>query len=451
MSVLINARGTNHGSFRVGAAGMQLGEAGSITPPADSDLRVNLTAGRSLVVNSDTGASTIRSGTATLRILSNQLQLNATTWPAVDGAPGQVLQTNGNGTLYWATVTGGGGTPSFDTQLANTVFAAPNGVNGYPAFRKIVPADIPVLNQDTTGNAATATRLASGRAIGIRGDATWNVTFDGSAPVTSNLVLADTGVIPGIYTRITVDSKGRIVAGESPTTLGGYGITDAVTLDTVQSVTASKAFLSNLYVGNADLGQAGAPTLVAYANEQRPAVAVVPKDTALSKTGSIAHYGTFGSGTDTAPKRVADVWAGFDGGEWGTEYIAWGVGVGVGGSNEGGIRTEERMRLYNTGLVCNGDISLTSDERLKTDWRTLDKNIVTALTTVKSGTYRRTDTGAIQVGVSAQYLRNILPEAVHEAGDGELSVSYGNAALALCVELAKRIVELEERINALTK
>lgn len=40
--------------------------------------------------------------------------------------------------------------------------------------------------------------------------------------------LPDTGVLAGTYTRVTVDTKGRVTAGESPTTLEGYGITDAL-------------------------------------------------------------------------------------------------------------------------------------------------------------------------------------------------------------------------------
>jgi len=44
-------------------------------------------------------------------------------------------------------------TASWTTQLANTVFASPTGSTGYPTFRKLVPADIPILDisQITTG------------------------------------------------------------------------------------------------------------------------------------------------------------------------------------------------------------------------------------------------------------------------------------------------------------
>lgn len=40
--------------------------------------------------------------------------------------------------------------------------------------------------------------------------------------------LSDSGVTAGDYTKVTVDAKGVVTAGSNPTTLTGYGITDAV-------------------------------------------------------------------------------------------------------------------------------------------------------------------------------------------------------------------------------
>jgi hypothetical protein len=51
--------------------------------------------------------------------------------------------------------------------------------------------------------------------------------------------------------------------------------------------------------------------------------------------------------------------------------------------------------------------------------------------------------------VSAQSLRELMPEAVLEDDKGTLSVAYGNAALAAVVQLAQRVVELEARLAAL--
>jgi len=90
---------------------------------------------------------------------------------------------NWPGTIYstptTATVVSGNLTfaPTLTSQTTNTFLAAPNGSSGYPSFRSIVGADIPTLNQNTTGNAATATALQTGRTIN-------GITFDGTSNIT---------------------------------------------------------------------------------------------------------------------------------------------------------------------------------------------------------------------------------------------------------------------------
>jgi hypothetical protein len=66
-----------------------------------------------------------------------------------------------------------------------------------------------------TGNAGTATTLATGRTIGMTGDVTWtSPTFNGSANVTAAATLANSGVTAGTYMspKVTVDAKGRITS-----------------------------------------------------------------------------------------------------------------------------------------------------------------------------------------------------------------------------------------------
>lgn len=69
-----------------------------------------------------------------------------------------------------------------------------------------------------SGNASTATKLATARDIAITGDASWSTSFDGSANVSSSLTLANTTVGAGSYgsstevASFTVDAKGRLTA-----------------------------------------------------------------------------------------------------------------------------------------------------------------------------------------------------------------------------------------------
>lgn len=66
----------------------------------------------------------------------------------------------------------------------------------------------------SAANTATATKLATARNIDLTGDASGSTSFDGSANVEIAVTLADSGVTAGQYTKVTVDAKGRVTAGD---------------------------------------------------------------------------------------------------------------------------------------------------------------------------------------------------------------------------------------------
>lgn len=72
---------------------------------------------------------------------------------------------------------------AFGNQLANTFYAGPNAIAGAPSFRAIVAEDIPTLNQNTTGNAATADALSTSRTInGVGFNGTSNISIQANTP-----------------------------------------------------------------------------------------------------------------------------------------------------------------------------------------------------------------------------------------------------------------------------
>ena len=161
------------------------------------------------------------------------------------GTSGQVLTSAGAGTPTWTTpttgtvtsvtgtspvVSSGGATPAislasgygdtlnpYASKTANYVLASPNGSAGVPTFRAVVAADIPTLNQNTTGSAAT---LTTGRTIAVTGDLAYtSPSFDGSANVTAAGTLATVNTNVGSFTNatLTVNGKGLITAASSGT------------------------------------------------------------------------------------------------------------------------------------------------------------------------------------------------------------------------------------------
>ncbi|HFS0779230.1 TPA: phage tail protein [Pseudomonas aeruginosa] len=83
---------------------------------------------------------------------------------------------------------------------------------------KLISGILPVARGGTgnaIGQAATAVKLASARTLAIAGDATGSAAFDGSANATLDIRLANTGVTAGIYTKVNVNSTGRVIAGST--------------------------------------------------------------------------------------------------------------------------------------------------------------------------------------------------------------------------------------------
>ena len=76
------------------------------------------------------------------------------------------------------------------------------------------------------------------------------LTGGGNLSANRTLSLATTGVNAGTYTKVTVDTYGRVTVGNNPTTLAGYGITDAVTLTTAQTISGRKTFSQNIVFNN---------------------------------------------------------------------------------------------------------------------------------------------------------------------------------------------------------
>lgn len=117
-------------------------------------------------------------------------------------------QTN---VLYYGTGTGGaGGTATSVIAIAGSGAFVDTTSNQTVAGTKTFSSNIV---GSITGNAATATALATARSISMTGDGTWTVNFDGSGNATAAMTLANSGVTAGTYTKVTVNAKGLVTTG----------------------------------------------------------------------------------------------------------------------------------------------------------------------------------------------------------------------------------------------
>jgi phage-related tail fiber protein len=105
----------------------------------------------------------------------------------------------------------------------------------------ISPSGLLRKNANDTWTLDTTNYLSTNQNITLSGDVT------GSGTTSIITTLSDTGIIPGAYTRITVDSKGRATFGQSPNTLAGIGIADAYTITQTDILLSNKSDISHTH------------------------------------------------------------------------------------------------------------------------------------------------------------------------------------------------------------
>lgn len=185
-------------------------------------------------------------------------------FPNTSGNNGEFLSTSGSGVSSWRNI------------IIDDVISLQDELdlklNLSETVTSPVPNKILYLNSNgdlptnITGNSATATSLQTARNISLSTDATGTASFNGTANITIPLILANTGISAGSYTKVTVDTKGRVTAGLNRTITG----------------TANQITLVN---GDQ---QSGNPTISITSNPIIPgnSFMLVPKGTTAQRPGS---------------------------------------------------------------------------------------------------------------------------------------------------------------------
>ena len=189
---------------------------------------------------------------------------------------------------------------------------------------------------------------------------------------------------------ITASSTWDGISGK-PTTLGGYGITDAISTSTTQG--------NNIWIRN------GSPTIFFRDTDALNAMIHVNSNLFYILRSDVAD---------------ATTWTAYNG--------IWPM----------------TLNLTNNDVTFGGNVGAYSDERLKTNIRTVD-NALDKVSNMR-GVYFDRD-GRASVGVIAQEIVKVLPEVVPEVkNEGDyLSVSYGNI-IGVLIEAIK---ELKAEVDTL--
>ena len=280
---------------------------------------------------------------------------------------GTTLSASDVPSLDWGKITSGkpttlAGYGITDAQSADADLTAIAGLSGTSGILKKTAADTWTLD--------TSTYLTANQSITLSGA----VTGSGTTAITTTL--ADSGASAGTYKSVTVTAKGLVTGGTNPTTLAGYGITDAALL-------ASPALT-------------GTPT--------------APTATPGTSTTQIATtaFVTAAAGGDTAatPNTVA--------------------------------KRDGSGDLYAVNFVS------TSDRRMKEDVQKVENGLA-LIEALEGVTFRWKNTPNKSIGVIAQDLEEVLPVLVFTNEDGQKSVNY-DGIIGVLIEAVK---ELNAKIKML--
>ena len=184
---------------------------------------------------------------------------------------------------------------------------AVDSVAGKTGIVTLDKSDVGLGNVDNTAdankNVLTATKWATARTLSFTGDATGSGSVDGSQNVATALTLANSGVTPGTYTKLTVDAKGRATSG---TTLADTDIpnlaaskTTSGTFDIARIPTGTTS--TTVCIGNdARLSDARTPTSHTHGNiTNAGAIGSTANLPIITTTSGVLTVGSFGTAANT--------------------------------------------------------------------------------------------------------------------------------------------------------
>ena len=316
--------------------------------------------------------------------------------------------------------------------------------------------DTHVLSRALTTSQTAAGPMVFGQTLRVNGA----VTFDSTALVTGNTTLAGTSAHTGAATfASTLAVTGAVTLSST------LAVTGNTTLSGTLAVSGAATLPSNgLNVGSGQLNVTGGNvsmsgnlsvtgTQTFTGNTTHSGTLAVTGASTLSSTLAVTGATTLNAATTINLASAGALNINTSGALNGLRFYSGGTITGQLGasttypfyvSNAAGTAMIYSDTSGNFTAAAN--ISAYSDAKLKTNVRTID-DALTLVEQLRGVYYERIDSGEEGIGVIAQEVRNVFPQAVQN-NDGTLSVLYGNLVgplIQAVKELSARVKELEAR------